>query len=381
MSRPVSEPLMRELTFPHADAAPWPTASPKEAGFDPARLLKAVQFAEAHPSPWSHDLAAVLANSYFEPPPWNETLGLVRPRGDANGLITRDGRLVTRWGDTRQVDMTFSIAKSYLSILAGVAHDRGLLPDPDEPVGKRVDDGGFAPPHNDAITWSHLLQQTSEWEGTLWDKPDVVDRYRNLTTEGGPYAKKGLPRPLQAPGTYWEYNDVRVNRLSLALLRLFRRPLPEIFADAVMKPIGASTSWHWEGYRNSTVEIDGRTMISVPGGSHWGGGVFIHAEDQARVGLMMLAEGDWHGRRILSKQWVDRSKRPCPINPTYGYLWWLNTDRGYYANASPQSFFAIGAGGNCTWIDPNSGIVAVMRWLDPAATSEFIGLAAHALVQ
>ena len=244
-----------------------------------------------------------------------------------------------------------------------------------------MEDGGFLHPHNDAITWSHLLQQTSEWEGTLWGKPDVVDRYRDLTTEGGLHAKKGLPRPLQAPGTYWEYNDVRVNRLSLALLRLFRRPLPEIFADAVMKPIGASTSWHWEGYRNSTVEIAGRTMISVPGGSHWGGGVFIHSEDQARIGLMMLAEGNWHRRRILSKHWIDRSKRPCPINPAYGYLWWLNTDGGYYANASTKSFFAIGAGGNCTWIDPNNGIVAVMRWLDPAATNQFIGLVIGALVR
>jgi CubicO group peptidase (beta-lactamase class C family) len=122
-------------------------------------------------------------------------------------------------------------------------------------------------------------------------------------------------------------------------------------------------------------------MVSVPGGSHWGGGVFIHAEDQARIGLMMLAEGNWHQRRILSKHWVDRAKRPCPINPTYGYLWWLNTDGGYYANASPESFFAIGAGGNCTWIDPNNGIVAVMRWLDPAATNEFIGLVIGALVR
>jgi CubicO group peptidase (beta-lactamase class C family) len=372
---------MRELSFPPDDGTPWPTTGPSEAGFDVECLIKAVQFAEAHPTPWGRDLAAVLANSYFEPPPWNETLGVVKPRGDPNGLIIRDGRLVMRWGDTRQVDMTFSTAKSYLSILAGIAHDRGLLPDPDEPVGKRVEDGGFVRPHNDAITWSHLLQQTSEWEGTLWGKPDVVDRYRDLTTEGGLHAKKGLPRPLQAPGTYWEYNDVRVNRLSLALLRLFRRPLPEIFADAVMKPIGASTSWHWEGYRNSTVEIAGRTMISVPGGSHWGGGVFIHSEDQARIGLMMLAEGNWHRRRILSQHWIDRSKRPCPINPAYGYLWWLNTDGGYYANASTKSFFAIGAGGNCTWIDPNNGIVAVMRWLDPAATNQFIGLVIGALVR
>jgi CubicO group peptidase (beta-lactamase class C family) len=370
---------MIEITFPPADGASWPSTGAVEAGFDCTRLADAVEFAQAHETPWNRDLAAVIASSYFEPPPWNEALGPIAPRGAPNGLLTRHGRLVACWGDTRQVDMTFSVAKSYLSILAGIAHDRGLIPDLDEPVCIRVNDDGFASPHNHTITWSHLLQQTSEWEGTLWGKPDIVDRYRDLDTEGGPLAKKGTPRPPQAPGTYWEYNDVRVNRLSLALLRLFRRPLPEVFAEAVMGPIGASASWHWEGYRNSTVEIDGRPILSVPGGGHWGGGVFIHAEDQARIGLMMLARGDWVARRVLSARWIDRATHPCPIYPTYGCLWWLNTDRGYYPNASPQSFFAIGAGGNCTWIDPASGIVAVLRWLDPAATNEFIGLVIGAL--
>jgi len=120
-------------------------------------------------------------------------------------------------------------------------------------------------------------------------------------------------------------------------------------------------------------------MVSVPGGSHWGGGVFIHAEDQARIGTMMLARGSLGGRRVLSEHWIDRSTRPCPINPSYGYMWWLNTGRRQFASAPPESFFAIGAGGNFTWIDPPSGIVAVMRWLDPAAADAFIGLVVAAL--
>ncbi|HLI11241.1 MAG TPA: serine hydrolase [Alphaproteobacteria bacterium] len=371
---------MTELAFPADDnGTPWPRLDPAEAGFDAARLADAVAFAEAQETPWSRDLAAVIAKAYFEPPPWNETLGPVKPRGGPNGLVTRHGRLVARWGDTRQVDMTFSIAKSYLSILAGVAHDRGLLPDPREPVGLRVQDGGFEPPHNAKITWEHLLQQTSEWEGTLWDKPDLVDRNRDLAAEGTAKSRKGTPRILAEPGRYWEYNDVRVNRLSLALLRLFRRPLPEVFAEAIMAPIGASSDWQWHGYRNSTVEIDGKTMVSVPGGSHWGGGVFIHAEDQARLGLLMLARGEWRGRRLLSAGWIARATAPCDINPNYGYFWWLNTNRGRYPSASPESFFASGAGGNSTWIDPNTGIVAVMRWMNPAAIDGFIGRVMAAL--
>ena len=223
--------------------------------------------------------------------------------------------------------MTFSVAKSYLSILAGLAWDRGLIGDPHEPVRRTVDDGGFDPPHNDAITWHHLLQQTSEWEGVLWDKPDLIDR--NRAVGGRPStAPKGTHRDLQPPGEFWEYNDVRVNRLSLALLRLWRRPLPEVFRELVMDPIGASPDWEWHGYRNSWVEIDGRRVQSVSGGGHWGGGVFIQRRDQARIGLMLLRRGVWGSRRILSEAWIERMLEPCPLYPQYGYLWWLNTGRG-----------------------------------------------------
>jgi CubicO group peptidase (beta-lactamase class C family) len=341
-------------------------------------LDDAIRHALAHETPWPRDLRAHLDAGFFEPPPHNEILGPIRPRGAPNGLILRAGSQVARWGDTRQVDFTFSVAKSYLSLLAGIAVADGLIADLDEPVGRTVDDGGFAGPHNGAITWRHLLQQTSEWEGTLFGKSDIVDRNRNLAMEGK--GRKGDARPLRSPGGFWEYNDVRVNRLALALLRHFRRPLPEVFAERIMQPIGASADWSWHGYRTSMVEIDGRTMESVSGGSHWGGGVAIHAEDQARIGLLMLRRGVWQGRRLLPETWIDESLTPCALNPSYGLLWWLNTGRARYADATERSFFASGAGGNVTWVDPENDLVAVMRWMDPASVNGFIGLVMRELV-
>ena len=60
-------------------------------------------------------------------------------------------------------------------------------------------------------------------------------------------------RELQASGTYYEYNDVRINRLALSLMLVFERPLPEVLKDELMDPIGASESWRYLGYENSWV--------------------------------------------------------------------------------------------------------------------------------
>jgi CubicO group peptidase (beta-lactamase class C family) len=352
--------------FPPSHPVSWEHADPAVAGLDPSALAAAARFAAERETPWGRDLAHIVETDFGEKPPWNEALGPVRPRGGPNGLVLRRGQIVAEWGDTGQIDQTFSVAKSYLSILAGLASDRGLIRDLDEPVRRTVDDGGFEPPHNHRITWRHLLQQTSEWEGELWGKPDLIDRNRSVG--GRPtLGPKGTHRDLQVPGTFWEYNDVRVNRLALALLRLWRRPLPAVFRALVMDPIGASPDWQWHGYRNSYVEIDGERVQSVSGGSHWGGGVFIHARDQARIGLLLLRGGMWEGKRILSEAWIERMREPCTLYPQYGCLWWLNTNQGLYPSGSPASYFASGAGGNLTWIDPANDIVAVMRWIDPAA--------------
>jgi CubicO group peptidase (beta-lactamase class C family) len=113
---------------------------------------------------------------------------------------------------------------------------------------------------------------------------------------------------------------------------------------------------------------------SVSGGSHWGGGVAIHAEDQVRIGSLMLHCGMWNGQRLLPDAWIEESLRPCALHPNYGLLWWLNTGRTRYPSASETSFFASGAGGNITWIDPEHDLVAVMRWMNPTAVDGFIRL-------
>jgi CubicO group peptidase (beta-lactamase class C family) len=338
--------------------------APEEVGLDPERVQEATDYAKVNDTPADQvrfDLAE--RERYDESEAEHgEIIGpMPERRGGANGLVLREGYLVAEWGDTTRTDHAFSVAKSVLSLVAGVAHDRGLF-DVSDPVRETVDDGGFDSPHNAKVTWEHLLQGTSEWEGTLFDKPDAVDRNRAVGKDASDVGEHGV-RELREPGTYWEYNDVRINRLALSLLRVLGEPLPQVLRESMMDPIGASGNWEWHGYRNSSVEVDGRPIESVSGGGHWGGGLWIPTRDLARIGLIALARGRWSDERLVSEAWMEASTTPCPIKPTYGYLWWLNTDRELWPSAPESSFAAIGHGHNVLWVDPEHDLVAVVRWL------------------
>jgi CubicO group peptidase (beta-lactamase class C family) len=160
MSTPPSTPY-----FPPPDR--WARVSPRQAGFDAERLEAAIQHARSIETLWTRDLERPVDDMMREPPPYNEKIGPLKPRGEQSGVMVKDGYLVAAWGTPERVDMTFSATKSYVSLCLGLAYDQGLIPDLHAPVRESVDDGGFDPPHNDQITWHMLFQQTSEWSGTL----------------------------------------------------------------------------------------------------------------------------------------------------------------------------------------------------------------------
>jgi len=363
--------------------AGWHVTSAEKAGFDPSCLEVAVKFAIENESIMKRDIKVALAEGYFgEPWPIGQTIGPVKDREGPSGIILRNGSIVKSWGDVERVDMTFSISKSYLALCAGIAVADGLIPDINQPVRDLVNDGGFDSAQNRDITWAQMLQLASEWEGTLWDKPDWIDHNRVVTGSSGNGEQKGIKREMQKPGTHWEYNDVRVNRLSLALMRVFRRPLPEILKERIMDPIGASDTWEWHGYENSWLEIDGRNMQSVSGGAHWGGGLWISALDHARVGQLMLNRGLWNGKRILSEEWITACSTPCPIAPFYGYLWWLNTkNNDLFTSASGSTFFAMGVGTQLLYVDPENDMVIVLRWIKKESIAGFVEKVLSSLVR
>jgi CubicO group peptidase (beta-lactamase class C family) len=139
--------------------------------------------------------------------------------------------------------------------------------------------------------------------------------------------------------------------------------------------------WRYIGYDNSYVDLDGKQVQSVTGGTRWGGGLWISALDQARFGLLFLRQGVWNGKRVVSEDWIKRAVAPSPMKSDYGYLWWLNTGRKAWPALSEKAFAAVGFGSNTIWVDPEKDLVIVWRWHPGgAAMNEFLSRVVGSIV-
>ncbi|MEM7484244.1 MAG: serine hydrolase [Bacteroidota bacterium] len=358
--------ISQDLYFPERNEA-WKAAEKNQFSFNETKLQTAVDFAKENEYSGSRDLRRAILKG-FQHEPFHEILGPTKKRGGPAGMILKNGYLLTSWGDTKLVDMTFSVTKSFLSTMAGLAVDKGLIANVDDNVGDYIWDGTFDGEHNKKITWEHLLQQNSDWSGELWGLKDWADR---PPKEGGLDDWKF--RKLNEPGAVMEYNDVRVNVLSYSLTHVWRKPLPMVLKENFMDKINASTTWRWHGYDHAWMEIDGVKMKSVTGGGHSGAGLFISTEDMARFGLVFLNNGKWKNEQLIGEDWIVKATTPSVPNINYGYMWWLNQKGNRYWEGAPEHlFYAAGFGGNFIVIDQKTGLMLVTRWLEPNKIGEFV---------
>jgi len=200
----------------------------------------------------------------------------------------------------------------------------------------------------------------------LWGKPDWADRPTDKPNEW-------LTRKRNEPGTTYKYNDTRVNALALATTTVWHKPLPEVLREQIMNPIGASNSWLWAGYQHAWIVLDGKLIQSVTGGGHFGGGIFMNAYDLGRFGLLTLRNGNWNGKQLISKDWIQKSRTPTKANEQYGFMnYFLNTNKKLYPSAPETAFAHIGNGTNMIYVDSENDIVAVVRWIENDAIDGFL---------
>ncbi len=357
----------------------WEHRTPESVGLNADKVKQAVDTAKFYESKNPRNMEI---NHYqtFGKEPFGEGIGPFEERGNQTGIIVYKGYMIASWGDVTKCDMTHSVTKSFLSTVVGLAVDKGLIASTQDIVAHYVPPielynqssinrpaelfgqpqllHPFETPHNSTITWETMLRQTSDWEGTLWGKPDWADR-------PDADASKWHNRKRNEQGTVYEYNDVRVNALALATTSVWRKPLPQVLKQYIMDPIGASNTWRWTGYRSAWIVLDGQPVQSVSGGGHWGGGMFIHAEDMARFGLLTLRKGKWNDQQLLSEKWIKEATTPTSVKKDYGYMnWFLNVDGQLLPSAPNSAFMHIGNGNNVIYVDPKNDLVVVLRWID-----------------
>ena len=354
----------QQLYFPDST---WQIKNPSELKLNAALVDSAISFAIRNETKTEYDLRIANLRAYANEPNYR-IAGPMRERGKPAGIILKNGYIVAQWGDVKRVDMTFSVSKSFLSTVAGVAVDDHLIKNIDDRVSEYVWDGKFDGQHNSKITWRHLLTQSSDWSGCLFDVCDWADRPPRQGT-----VDDWKNRKLLEPGSTFEYNDVRVNLLAYSLLQVTRKPLPVVLRERIMDPIGASTTWRWYGYDNSFVNVDGQMIESVSGGGHFGGGIFINTIDQARFGLLFARKGFWKNKQLISEQWVNSVGKPSSANKSYGLMWWTN-EEDQLGKISKKIYYANGFGGNFIVVDNEHDLVIIARWLEPAKIGEFVRL-------
>jgi CubicO group peptidase (beta-lactamase class C family) len=317
-----------------AQAGDLPEADPTTVALSPAQLVKAEQ--------------AIRAGDF---------------KDVTSLLIARDGRLAfERYFDTEGVDglrNTRSATKTVTGMLVGLAIDRHLLSGVDAHVLDFFPElQPLANPDprkaritvEDFLTMSSLLECDDENEFSRGNEERMylVENWVRFTLD---LPIRGFPdwvaRPEVSPyGRAWSYCTAGPTTLGPLLERAAHQSVPDFAREALFAPLGI-TQLRWQ--------------FQPTGSAMTGGGLNLRSRDLVKLAQLYLDGGLWHGRRVISADWVARSIAPharARENTDYGYLWWLPT---YHAGERTFTAFAMfGTGGNKVLVFPAQKLVIVV---------------------
>ena len=238
-----------------------------------------------------------------------------------------------------------SITKSVVALLVGIAFDRGWLKDLDAPVLSFFPEyADLRTPDKDRITLRHLLSMTSglDWpeRAVAVDNPTNILRRARIAPD--PY-RFVLERSVAAvPGTVWNYNGGGVWLLGRILRKVSGQPLDEFAKEALFEPLGIK-DWEWQRFPNGDPDTSG--------------GLRLRPRDLAKLGQLVLDDGVWHGRQIVSAGWIKQmTARQSPAGwwfgfaRAYGYLWWQG--RSSIDGHDIDWVGALGRGGQRLYVVP-----------------------------
>jgi CubicO group peptidase (beta-lactamase class C family) len=241
-----------------------------------------------------------------------------------------------------------SITKSVTSLAVGIAIERGLIASVDVPVFTLFPEyADLRTPEKESITLRHLLTMSAgfAWNEYLpYSNPNNSER---KLFEAADAARFVLEQPLWTPpGESYNYNGGATLLLAAAVAKASGKPFEQLVQEALFDPLGISDVEWMRG----------------PGGLAWAAsGLRLRPRDLAKIGQLVLARGEWQGKRIVSADWIAQSTAP-QINGEglffYGYQWWLG--RSLVARREIGWASAVGWGGQRMFVVPERNIVVVV---------------------
>jgi CubicO group peptidase (beta-lactamase class C family) len=265
-------------------------------------------------------------------------------------LVVHDDRLVhERYFDdaTRaSLQTSFSVAKSFVSTLVGIAIDAGLVGSVDDPVTEYLPELASRDPKFRQITLRHLLTMSSGIRyregGFPWPFGDDTYTYYGVDLREIALNRARIDGP---PGHGWQYNDYNTLLLGLVLERVTETSVSDFMARRLWRPLGAEAdaTWSLDSERSGFEKLES--------------GINARPVDYARFGLLFLHNGEWNGRRIVSAKWVRAATGADPATDPasyhgYRYFWWLDVER-------PGRFYALGKYGQYVYVAPDTDTVVV----------------------
>lgn len=263
-------------------------------------------------------------------------------RGLNSFLAIRHGYLAkeTYYGGSSRDDVHTmqSVSKSVTSLVAGIAADDGSL-DVDAPVLSLLPryQGASPDPRLSRVASRHLLEMRSGIN--FYENPYPGSPLETLNNSRGDWVRIALEQPFNAePGALWQYNSGGVIALGAAVASATSTPFHGYARDRLFTPLGITGQYWYVSAYDTTV--------------HTGGGLNLRAIDLAKIGYLVLHEGRWNDRRIVSREWLARSTAPVTrgtpplggVGTDYGLLWWLAPIDPAGSTADPGNRVIIASG-------------------------------------
>lgn len=250
---------------------------------------------------------------------------------------------------------SFSVAKSFVSTLVGIAHAEGLITSLEDPVSKYLPalaQGGY----QEARIVDLLTMSSGVAFSEVYDDPqsDAYQIYNKLFLGMRGIESVVLDYPVQGPaGQNFHYASLDAQVLGLVVEAATGQPLGDYLAQKLWHPLGAESPASWVS------DVHGTVL------GFWG--LNATARDFARLGLLFAQDGHWQGQRLLPSEWIARATRPgadyltrgaIEVHWGYGFQWWLPT-------GADGDYVAIGIWGQFIYVDPDSQTVIVKLSADP----------------